>query len=124
MEAPHVLGPDGENGRQEAIAEQRLQEQDEADDRWLILTTSLMLILQLLVYVHFVWVALDIVVMAFSGESSLELSTTVRILHLMAALLPPASTILIYHIYNGLEHQAFEGFEVQNLLWRHSKTRF
>lgn len=108
-----VMGPDGENGRQEAIEEQQRQQQDDADDLWLILSTSLMLFLNLLMYVHFVWVAVDVLVMAVSVKSTLHLSNGARILHLLAALLPPASTMLIYHIYNELEQQAFEAFEVK-----------
>lgn len=118
-----VLGPDGENGRQEAIDEQQRQQRFEADYLRLMVGTSLMILLKVLLFGHFFWVALDVLAMAVSVKSTLQLSTTMRILYLLAALLPPATSILIYHISTGLEQPLFELIEVNKLMLEIPKKR-
>lgn len=108
-----VLEADGENGRQAARDEEQMLQQEDEEEQWLIFSTTMLLILHVLTYTHLVWVAFDVLLMAASGKSSLQLPTAVRIYHMAATLIQPASTMLLYYIYNGLEQQAFEDFEVK-----------
>jgi len=109
---PNFGWADGDNQRPAEAAAQRRQEEEDGEGHWIVLCTSLVVTMSLIKLCYMISVFFDLLFLVVKGQDHLHLGPLMRLFYITGPLCEPASQILLYHVYNHLEQEAFENFEV------------